>query len=345
VKENEISRYEQSLPSTIEDLAPYVLIGEEKIKAYRAKLSAVKKLSLSIECERAALDDAQRMGEAVIMAKSKVGELLASRPRNYQSSGRGTLKEERLPNGISRKTSHQAQTLANNPDRVRQFIADAKESDKIPTPDVIYKLIKTEEKRGNVLQTSGETSPACAISDLQSLVDAGRKYKTILADPPWSYSNQGTRAATGNHYNTMSIDDICALPISRLADETAHLHLWTTNAFLFDCKKIMELWGFEYKSCFVWVKSSMGIGNYWRVSHEFMLLGVRGSLPFQNHSEMSWYEEKRSKHSAKPLEVIKKIETVSPGPYLELFGRETRENWTVWGNQISKTLFNEAAFG
>lgn len=188
------------------------------------------------------------------------------------------------------------------------------------------------------------TQDPCAETDLYALIAAGKKYRTILADPPWSYSNQATRAATDNHYNTMSIDEICRLPISQLTEETAHLHLWTTNAFLFDAKQIMEAWGFEYKSCFVWVKSSMGIGNYWRVSHEFMLFGIKGSLPFQDHSEMSWYEEKRSKHSRKPEEVTKKIERVSPGPYLELFGRETRKNWTVWGNEIGRHLFNEAAF-
>ena len=88
----------------------------------------------------------------------------------------------------------------------------------------------------------------------------------------------------------------------------------------------------------------MGIGNYWRVSHEFMMLGIKGGLPFNDHSEMSWYSEKRSKHSRKPHEIIRKIEKVSPGPYLELFGRETRKGWTVWGNEIERHLFNEQAF-
>lgn len=188
-----------------------------------------------------------------------------------------------------------------------------------------------------------QTEP-CAISDLSALIQAGKKYKTILADPPWNYSNQGTRAATDNHYQTMSVDEICNLPVRELSDDVAHLHLWTTNAFLFESKKIMDAWGFEYKSVLVWIKPTMGIGNYWRVSHEFMLLGTKGKLQFNDHSEMSWYSEKRSKHSSKPREIIIKIERVSPGPYLELFGRETRENWTVWGNEIERNLFNKQAF-
>ncbi len=184
----------------------------------------------------------------------------------------------------------------------------------------------------------------CAVDDLHKLIQSGQKFKTIMADPPWSYSNQATRASTDNHYMTMMVEDICNLPIIELAEDNAHLHLWTTNAFLFEAKEVMESWGFEYKSVFLWIKPSMGIGNYWRVSHEFMLFGLRGNEPFRNHSEMSWFTEKRSQHSKKPHSIVKKIENVSPAPYLELFGRQTREGWTVWGNEIERTLFNKGAF-
>lgn len=189
-----------------------------------------------------------------------------------------------------------------------------------------------------------KSSEMCAVSDLQELIKEGRKFKTILADPPWAYSNQATRAATDNHYETMSVENICELPVIELADDTAHLHLWTTNAFIYESARIMEAWGFEYKSVFLWVKPTMGIGNYWRVSHEFLMLGIKGNLSFNDHSEMSWYSEKRSKHSRKPQKIIEKIEKVSPGPYLELFGRETRKGWVVWGNEIERNLFNKAAF-
>jgi N6-adenosine-specific RNA methylase IME4 len=142
----------------------------------------------------------------------------------------------------------------------------------------------------------------------------------------------------------MSVDEIAALPIGDLVADNAHLHLWTTNAFIFESKQIIEAWGFEYKSCLVWVKPQMGIGNYWRVSHEFLLLGVRGRCPFLDRSKMSWVRADRTRHSSKPEEVVQAIEAVSPAPYLELFGRKTREGWTVWGNEIERTIFNEAAF-
>jgi N6-adenosine-specific RNA methylase IME4 len=193
----------------------------------------------------------------------------------------------------------------------------------------------------------------CAISDLERLINAGKKFGTIYADPPWRYENQLTRAATDKHYKGMTVKEIATLPISQLTLNKAHLHLWTTNAFLFDCPEIMEEWGFKYKGVFVWCKGAvehsklkpqMGIGNYWRVSHEFMILGVKGEQTFFDKSQVSWMLEKRGQHSRKPESVAEIIEKVSSGPYLELFGRRVRDNWTVWGNEIEKDLFNKAAF-
>lgn len=188
------------------------------------------------------------------------------------------------------------------------------------------------------------TTETCTTDDLTALIAAGMKYGTVYADPPWQYGNQGTRAATGRHYGGMAVDEICALPIADLVAPDAHLHLWTTNGFLFDCKRIIEAWGFEYKSCFVWVKPSMGIGNYWRVSHEFMLFGVRGSAPFRDRSLMSWAEFPRGEHSAKPEQIRQMIERASPGPWLELFGRHSHApGWTIWGDGIERNLFHAMA--
>lgn len=181
------------------------------------------------------------------------------------------------------------------------------------------------------LPADGQTVDDLAALDAES-------FGCIYADPPWLYGNQGTRAATGNHYGGMTVDEICSLPVARLAKTDSHLHLWTTNAFLFDAKRVMEAWGFTYKSCFIWVKPQMGIGNYWRVSHEFMLLGVRGSLPFQSKRLMSWASIPRGKHSAKPEQVREMVMAATPGPYLELFARRAVAGWTCWGNEVSRDL-------
>lgn len=178
----------------------------------------------------------------------------------------------------------------------------------------------------------------CEISDLENL---NQKFGCIYADPPWVYGNQGTRAATGNHYSGMSVDDICDLPVESLAADDAHLHLWTTNGFLPDAFRVMAAWGFEYRSCFVWVKPQMGIGNYWRVSHEFLLLGKRGSCTFMDKSLMSWAALDRTKHSAKPDEIRKMIERASPGPRIELFARRVAPGWVSWGNEIERNMFEQ----
>jgi N6-adenosine-specific RNA methylase IME4 len=185
----------------------------------------------------------------------------------------------------------------------------------------------------------GAKCDTCTTDDLAQLIARGDKFGSIYADPPWVYDNQTTRAATGNHYGGLTVDELCALPVKELAADDAHLHLWTTNAFLFDCARIFDAWGFEFRSTFVWVKPQMGIGNYWRNSHEFLLTGIRGDAKrFNDHSLKSWLECDRSRHSEKPFVVRDFIRRASPGPYLEMFARTPADGWTCWGNEIERGL-------
>ena len=180
----------------------------------------------------------------------------------------------------------------------------------------------------------GETS---TVNDLDRLAASGRRFSTIYADPPWPYENQTTALATGNHYDTMSIEELCALPVASLAAPDAHLHLWVTSAFLVGPpERIFAAWGFVYSgSSFVLVKRRMGLGNYWRISHELLLTGVRGNAPrFRDNSLRSWLEVERTGQSVKPEGVRSLIERATPGPYLELFGRRNVKHWTVWGNEV-----------
>lgn len=178
--------------------------------------------------------------------------------------------------------------------------------------------------------------------EVPSLVPALRtspgQYTTIVADPPWRYDNVATRAAANNHYPTLDVDEICSLPIIASAAANAHLYLWTTNAFLPEAFRIIDAWGFTYKTTLVWVKPQIGIGNYFRSSHEFILFAIRGKLPVLNSNQRSWFECPRGKHSRKPEQFYDIVETASPGPYLELFARPLplvgmRPNWTAWGNE------------
>lgn len=195
----------------------------------------------------------------------------------------------------------------------------------------------------------GET---CTVDDLNALAASGKKFGCIYIDPPWRYDNQGTRAATGDHYKAgedndkagMTVEQIAALPVAQLAAEASHLHLWTTNGFLFECPKLFAAWGFEFKSTFVWCKPTIGTGNYWRNAHEILLTAVRGDAKsFNDKTIRSWIECGRGRHSAKPEKVREYLMSASRGPYLELFARSPADGWTVWGNEIEQTLFHNEA--
>jgi N6-adenosine-specific RNA methylase IME4 len=131
-----------------------------------------------------------------------------------------------------------------------------------------------------VIDDAGSADHPSIVTDLNELVRAGYTFPTVLADPPWRYSNTSSRGAAENHYPTMTLKQICDEPARQLVRAKAHLHLWTTNAFLEPAFEVVRAWGFEYKSCLIWAKPKIGMGNYWRVSHEFLLLGVRGDSDF-----------------------------------------------------------------
>lgn len=203
---------------------------------------------------------------------------------------------------------------------------------------------KVNNELGNLeieSDASAEASQPTIATDLPALVRTGIKFATVLADPPWRYCNTASRAAAENHYRTMTLAEICSEPVDELVAEQAHLHLWTTNAFLEAGFRVIRAWGFEYKSCMVWAKPTIGMGNYWRVSHEFLLLGVRGRLRFRRNDFASWQVEPRTRHSRKPFRFRELVEEVSPGPYLELYGREEQPGarWTVYGDQVERRLF------
>lgn len=204
-------------------------------------------------------------------------------------------------------------------------------------PDMERKdLAPIKAKARQLKNGDGRVEGGGKIDDLFALVAAGQKFGCIYADPPWLYGNQGTRAATKNHYKGLTVPELCALPIGELAADASHLHLWTTNGFLRDAFTLFDAWGFEFKSSFIWAKTQMGLGNYWRNSHEFLFTAVRGdSKRFNDKSLKSWLEVPRGEHSAKPEQARDFIQRASPGPYLELFARRPTHGWSYWGHGVS----------
>jgi N6-adenosine-specific RNA methylase IME4/ParB-like chromosome segregation protein Spo0J len=165
------------------------------------------------------------------------------------------------------------------------------------------------------------------------------KYPVIYADPPWRYENPpmgGTNRSIENHYPTMSLEEICAMPVGELAADDAMLYLWATAPKLAECMKVIEAWGFEYRTNLVWDKELIGMGYHARNQHEILLVAKRGEIPPPEAGKQSSsvHRERRTEHSAKPIFYYEMIEAAYPGlPKIELFCRSPREGWAVWGNQ------------
>jgi N6-adenosine-specific RNA methylase IME4 len=164
------------------------------------------------------------------------------------------------------------------------------------------------------------------------------KYKIIYADPPWCYGNKLVEGygTAENHYPTMTIQELCELPIKELAEDNAVLFLWVTSPLLEECFQVIKAWGFKYKTSFVWDKVKHNMGHYNSVRHELLLICTKGScLPDNKKLFDSVVEvERTNKHSEKPEQFREIIDTIySCGKRIELFARKKTDKWDVWGNQ------------
>lgn len=178
---------------------------------------------------------------------------------------------------------------------------------------------------------------AAKVSAVKPLTEyvAGQTFQTIVIDPPWDWGDEGDVDQFGRGrpiYDTMSADDLAAMPIGDVAETNSHLYLWITNRSLPKGFALLEAWGFRYITTLTWCKPSIGMGNYYRGSTEHLLFGVRGSLPLQERNIGTWFTAKRGeRHSEKPVEAYELIERASPGPWLDIFARTERQGWVTWG--------------
>ena len=180
------------------------------------------------------------------------------------------------------------------------------------------------------------------------------KFKTIVADPPWEYPEGFNTVSASNGipigpikhdkplpYPSMTIAEICALPVANLADKDCRLWLWTTSRYLPDAFDVMKAWGFRYRQTLVWHKTdgNMG-GGVAPNSAEFLLVGVKGNPPIGKKLKQSVHKLPQSKtHSRKPREwrwLIEQVDTIEPR--LEMFARQTHPGWNIWGNELSNDV-------
>jgi N6-adenosine-specific RNA methylase IME4 len=192
---------------------------------------------------------------------------------------------------------------------------------------------------------NGPNTHSIVAEDLLSL--GMERFGTILADPPWRFSNRSGKMAPEHkrlsRYATMSMQEIMELPIPQMAAQKSHLYLWVPNALILEGLEVLKRWGFTYKTNMIWYKirkdggpDGRGVGFYFRNVTEMILFGVRGSMRTltPGRSQVNIVSTRKREHSRKPDEIYPIIEKCSPGPYLELFARHSRPGWVQWGNEI-----------
>lgn len=196
---------------------------------------------------------------------------------------------------------------------------------------------QTPEERAAMLAAAADSLRA-AVGD--------QPFGTIVADPPWRFTNRTGKVAPEHkrlsRYDTMSIAEIADLPVREVAADKSHCYLWTPNALVPDALKVLESWGFTYKTMFIWHKvrkdggsDGRGVGFYFRNVTETILFGVRGSLrTFQpGRTQVNLLATRKREHSRKPDEMYGIVQECSPGPFLEMFARYPQPGWSAWGDE------------
>lgn len=288
-----------------------------------------KQVELGLEAQNHA-------AEIKIRAQRKAGEILSSMEKNKGTRGniqeqltgayQQKAPEEQPPTyqelGINYKDAHTWQTIASMPgDEFEESIAKRKENTELSTAS-IYREARTIMQKDHT----------------KDIKPPSGKYQIIYADPPWQYQfGFDIHGAASRHYNTMSIDELCQLPIKDLADDNSVLFLWVTSPKLADCFRVIEAWGFVYKTSFVWDKVKHVMGHYNSVRHEFLLICTRGSYPKQSNTLIDSVVEveRTDEHSEKPERFREIIDNMYPeGKRIELFARKSIDGWDSWGSEL-----------
>lgn len=260
--------------------------------------------------------------------------------------------------GASQRNVRYSLQIANNiSDEVKKeikgtIIEDSKTDlirlSKIQSPDLQKELV-SKVKSGHVkdiktaiyLQNRQDRCQKINKANISLNDYTQQKYSVIYADPPWSYDFfRYNTACVENHYPTMTFQELSNLPVKEISNNDCVLFMWSTAPKLAEAIELMKVWGFQYKTHCVWDKVRFTLGFWIKAQHELLLIGTKGDIPCPVYEQRiaSVYREKRKKHSSKPEYFYELIEQMFPDlPKIELFSRNERENWAVWGNEIKSS--------
>ena len=271
--------------------------------------------------------------------------------REQTPQSEGTAQKIAAENKVSRATVERAAQFALAVDTIARNVGEEVRekilSREVPlTAKDVQKVARLEPEKQKAIIEKVLSGEAKSVVDARRLVKKetvkevappSGKYRVIYADPPWSYGNKlvDGYGAAEDHYPTMTIEELCALPVKDLAEDNAVLFLWVTSPLLEECFEVIRAWGFKYKASFVWDKLRKNFGYYNGVRHEFLLVCTRGSCtPDVPKLFDSVQSIERTEHSRKPEEFRQIIDTLYPhGKRIELFARRPAPGWEVWGNE------------
>jgi N6-adenosine-specific RNA methylase IME4 len=259
-----------------------------------------------------------------------VGKRSVERAADVRESGAPELVRAVETGVVS--VSAAADLATRPPDEQREIVARGERE--------ILRAAQAIRARKGELRRAERLEKIAAIAKGNTALDTKRRYPIVYADPPWRYEHPtfGSSRDIEEHYPTLELEEICALPVAQLAMESALLFLWVPPPILEQAFQVIRRWGFDYRTGIVWVKQSIGMGNYVRQRHEHLLIARRGEFPTPEPARRpsSIIEAPRHReHSRKPDEGYELIEAMYPNlPKVELFARRERAGWDAWGNQL-----------
>jgi len=284
------------------------------------------------------LEAQNHAAEIKLSAERRAGELLKQLERNTPQTANPTgLPTSNVGHGVSEYATVLTDTGTSRQDASRwQRIAD------MPEPAFVEYIAETKAA-GKELTTTGALQAAARSTAPEPAVTPplpDRKYRCIVIDPPWPVAkierderpNQGVAL----DYPTMTLDEIAALPVAELAAaDGCHIYLWTTQKFLPDAFSLFNAWGVRYQCLMTWVKPTGMTPYSWMYNTEHVLFGRIGKLDLQRMGLKLSFEAQVTRHSEKPAVFYERVAQASPEPRLDMFARNTRDGFDVWGNEVN----------
>jgi N6-adenosine-specific RNA methylase IME4 len=315
----------------------------DKAVAMAAYARQAKNKDLEADATEIRMRATRRLGQMMSEQRTTVGlNKGAARPqeRGLENNPRSDALPTLVSQGIDKNLAQQGRIFgAMSDEKFESAVKEAREHAAYGKREIreAYQEIRDRDLEA---RRSERIARLTDINQHNAPLPSNRRYPIIYADPPWRYENPpigATNRAIENHYPTMSLKEICELPVSRLATDDAVLFLWATAPKLSECMSVIEAWGFTYRTNMIWAKDKIGLGYHVRNQHEILLIAKRGDIPPPEPAARpaSVLCAPRLEHSEKPIEFYSLIEGMYPElAKIELFARgSARPGWTAWGNQ------------